>query len=904
MNRITLTRINSTQPKALTKRLSLAPDGSLVKKASASLTEGHAEVIELATLDDFVDLITALKPSQALCYGRPVTGNSAQLVTKAIYETLPNTTGVTTRTNRHFGWPEGGGVLMVDYDPPKDVRSEALTEAQLIETLRGVVPELSACDMVWMPSAGSNITNEDTGEPVVGITGQRVYVMVKDARDIERAGKTLCDRLWLAGFGHFEVSKSAQLLDRPLIDNCVWQPSRLDFAAGAACTPPLTQTREPSIYSNAAEGEPFVFLDTSEAIKALTKDEQTEINRIKNEAKMVVDGERLKAKADYIESRAAVVAATSGEADALSRARELFTRAIEHNTLGGDFPLTLADADRTVVTVGEVMDNPARYHGKETLDPLEPDYEGGKVVGRLYLMQTYKSLHSFAHGGRSFKLFRQPRRISIAGAQTSAIVDETLAVLRDLPEWFDMGDELVVVDGSGLVRAGADGEHALAHYLSGEIQYFSTRKVGDGFEEVPKDPPLKMVKALMQLRNRRHLKKLNAVINAPTITPDGELVTTYGYHEKAGLFLVPDNGELLHHVPHAPTDAQVLEAVETLMHPFREFKFAGEEYRGGMLAALLSVIVRPAVPTSPMLVFDAPHVGSGKSLLMKATSMLATGKPPAMSTPMKGDELAKTLFSALREGRRLFCMDNVEHHLKSPHMAETLTSASSNNRVLGLSSTETVVNRMQVMLSGTNISISEELTRRSVFVRIDADVANPFTRQFDFCPVQAVRESRQRMVAAGLTIMRGWLASGAPAVGATASFEEWDNLVRQSVIWVGQTLFNSERYADPQETVLGETEMDEEGELLTELFERLEVGYGRRPFKTSDVVDELARNDHTIDALLCELTYVQELNKKVIGRLFLRCRDQIRGCLKLTKVAGSKNPVRWKMARMTRGGEK
>jgi hypothetical protein len=462
-----------------------------------------------------------------------------------------------------------------------------------------------------------------------------------------------------------------------------------------------------------------------------------------------------------------------------------------------------------------------------------------------------------------------------------------------------MGDELVVVDGSGLVRAGADGEHALAYYLSGQIQYYSTRKVGDGFEDVPKDPPLKMVRSLIQLNHRRHLKKLNAVINAPTITPDGELVNTYGYNEQAELFLVPAAGELLYPVPYAPTAKQVIEAVEVLMRPFRKFNFANEDYAGGMLAALLSVIVRPAIPTSTMLVFDAPQVGSGKSLLMKATAMLANGATPVMTSPAVGDELAKTLFSALREARRLFCMDNVEHHLKSPFLAETLTSTTSNNRVLGLSNTQTVVNRMQIMVSGTNISLSEELNRRSTFIRVDADVARPFARQFDFCPVQAVKENRQQMVAAGLTIIRGWLSSGLPAVGATASFEEWDQLVLQPVIWLSQTLFK-DRFGDPQNTVIVSTDMDEEGERLIDVFKLLRDQFGGGQFKVSDVIKAAETGDHKLHDLLCELTYQTSLSNKSVGRLFLRTRDQIRGGLKLRRVPNTKNPARW-MVQPTEG---
>ncbi len=45
--------------------------------------------------------------------------------------------------------------------------------------------------------------------------------------------------------------------------------------------------------------------------------------------------------------------------------------------------------------------------------PLEPEYDGWKQTGKLYLYGGTPVLHSFAHGGRTFKLRRQPKRIKV-----------------------------------------------------------------------------------------------------------------------------------------------------------------------------------------------------------------------------------------------------------------------------------------------------------------------------------------------------------------------------------------------------------------------------------------------------------------------------------------------------------
>ena len=91
--------------------------------------------------------------------------------------------------------------------------------------------------------------------------------MVADASDIERAGQVLFDRLWLAGHGYFKVSSAGTLLSRTLVDGSVYQPSRLDFVAGAVCKPPLVQERA-TLLSEVPDWVDFVFLAEPEVDEA------------------------------------------------------------------------------------------------------------------------------------------------------------------------------------------------------------------------------------------------------------------------------------------------------------------------------------------------------------------------------------------------------------------------------------------------------------------------------------------------------------------------------------------------------------------------------------------------------------------------------------------------------------
>lgn len=67
----------------------------------------------------------------------------------------------------------------------------------------------------------------------------------------------------------------------------------------------------------------------------------------------------------------------------------MIDRAVDSDShqLIGDWQIVVVDADgsESVVSVAEIIGNPAKYHHMQTLDPLEPDYDGRRPVGKLFL---------------------------------------------------------------------------------------------------------------------------------------------------------------------------------------------------------------------------------------------------------------------------------------------------------------------------------------------------------------------------------------------------------------------------------------------------------------------------------------------------------------------------------------
>lgn len=238
---VSLTVVQSIKPDILSKSFFLGEDGSLIKQSGGNMIEGTCWTW-CPTVTEFATGLAALQPNQALVFG--VCGHdTATILPKAVIQKGNHSVSgpVVARDRDHFRWPEGPGVLMIDYDPEKD--KPPLPMEELLDAFYVTWPDLRKHPHVWCASASSSIYRVDTGEELRGVLGQRIYVFVQDATDIPRAGTVLFKRLWLSGFGRYDLSKSGSLLERSLADASVWQPERFDFAGGAQCGQGLEQRR-------------------------------------------------------------------------------------------------------------------------------------------------------------------------------------------------------------------------------------------------------------------------------------------------------------------------------------------------------------------------------------------------------------------------------------------------------------------------------------------------------------------------------------------------------------------------------------------------------------------------------------------------------------------------------------
>lgn len=169
---IRLARLTSDKG-PLTKVVSLSRDGKLDKKAAATLWKGRVENLDLVDFDAFLEVLPTLQSNQALTYGVSLLGDGL-IYSEKKWNDLGRPSGAWPRNRKHFGWPESCGILMLDYDRPKE--GAAIGREQLLATVYGVVPELQEAAHAWWPSASSLIYDKETNEELAGVGAAHIYM--------------------------------------------------------------------------------------------------------------------------------------------------------------------------------------------------------------------------------------------------------------------------------------------------------------------------------------------------------------------------------------------------------------------------------------------------------------------------------------------------------------------------------------------------------------------------------------------------------------------------------------------------------------------------------------------------------------------------------------------------------
>jgi putative DNA primase/helicase len=315
------------------------------------------------------------------------------------------------------------------------------------------------------------------------------------------------------------------------------------------------------------------------------------------------------------------------------------------------------------------------------------------------------------------------------------------------------------------------------------IQFYKIVKDGDIEDEIPDRPPGDAIGNLLATPDP-DLPVLTRIVAVPIFAPDGSLVTAPGYHKGARVYL--DVGDLeIPPVPERPTVEDVDGARDLLLDDLLgDFPFLGDADLAHVLALLLLPFTREMIqgPT-PLHLIEKPSPGTGAGLLVDVLSIVATGRPAAVLTEGDDeDEWRKRLTSALMSSPAILMLDNLRRRLDSAALSSALTASTWTDRLLGKTQMLKIPVRCAWVAAGNNPATSTEIARRSVPVRLDAQVDRPWERRGFRHPDLArwARRHRGDLVRAALIVVRAWIVAGKPVEDGRrlGSFEDWSDIMR------------------------------------------------------------------------------------------------------------------------------
>lgn len=408
------------------------------------------------------------------------------------------------------------------------------------------------------------------------------------------------------------------------------------------------------------------------------------------------------------------------------------------------------------------------------------------------------------------------------------------------------------------------------------VRWMKWKRVGEGFEKVQIKPPTHAIAAFASRGFWKHVRKLEGVSSTPVFRADGSILSTPGYDAQSGVLYAPH--ETFPAVPDQPTRQDVDDAVEALRYLVSDFPFEGPEHQAAWFASVLTPLARHSFRgPAPLFLIDANTPGTGKGKLATLTGIISTGRPPVLK-PYDGDEREqrKVITGIAIEGTELVLFDNVKGLLGSGVLEAALTSDTWSDRVLGGSESYSGPLLTTWMATSNNASLTTDMVRRVAHIRLSTPLEKPEERTGFAIPVveDYARQHRPRLVAAALTILRGWHVAKRPRaeLAAWGSYEGWTSVVRQSLVWAG--------LMDPGASRTHLREMADSGsELLTQLMEGLIQANASSIYKLTAgelLVKAKDKNGETLKEALEAFSGGRgALTSKTIGKLLSRYRGRI-----------------------------
>jgi hypothetical protein len=288
-----------------------------------------------------------------------------------------------------------------------------------------------------------------------------------------------------------------------------------------------------------------------------------------------------------------------------------------------------------------------------------------------------------------------------------------------------------------------------------------------------------------------NLRELRGVTHTPALRPDGSVIDRPGYDPSTGYLYLPDRDLDVIKVPDDVRQADVAAARDLLLVLTDEFPWVTDDDRANWYGLAFTPPMRAMVPPPyPMGICTATNPGSGKGFLVRMIKDLHGGTMRG-ELPRDQEELRKSITATLVDTTApVAIFDNLTGVVRSSILDALLTNPEHTDRYLGQSRSVTVPNDRLWLATGNNAAIGGDLARRVLFVEIDPGMPNPHLRTgFKIHPPTWVPANRGALLAAMLTIIRGWVNAGRPGLAESTDrsddFRLWYGTMRAMLSWAG-----------------------------------------------------------------------------------------------------------------------
>lgn len=391
---------------------------------------------------------------------------------------------------------------------------------------------------------------------------------------------------------------------------------------------------------------------------------------------------------------------------------------------------------------------------------------------------------------------------------------------------------------------------------------------------------------------------LTGIINGPTLRSDGTILDKPGYDVKSGMLFFPGEYEFTQ-IPQQPTFNDAISARDQILYVLKGFPFEDEASESVALAAILSALIRSSISTAPLFGFTAPKMASGKSLLADVVALIATGKSNSVIAQADNEaEEKKRIMAILLEGDPIICYDNVEKPFKSAALCSILTQSEYKDRILGVSESRTVPTNATFLVTGNNLVFSGDISTRTLLCKLDPQVEHPEERAFDINLRVYIPQNRERLVVAGLTILRAYHIAGKPQqnIKPFGRFEEWSEWIRSAILWIGM--------ADPYDSRKGIENSDPIRIALCSLFSIWYEMFKDEAIKVKDLIVATVEhgdvNSEALHEVLMELAPDRKggINKNSLGKKLAQYKNRIEGGFRLEQNGTYQGSSLWRVRKV------